>query len=811
MTGLTRYAGMKLLPGRSLTALLTVMALSFGLAGVVDGALPAASAAVVITPHGSARQVYATGLPRGAAVRLVDARGRVVRTQRASGLGAVLFRDVRPGGYRLRVGGTTSPAVKVHREAAAPWDPEIYGQTIPANGYGYLTTRDGTKLAISVHPPTSPATLGVGLPSGVALPDLPVGDYTAPYPTLIEYAGYGYADPKGPQNGIAVLANLMGFAVVDVNMRGTGCSGGAYDFFEPLQQLDAYDVIETVARQPWVKGHKVGMMGISYGGISQLFTAQLNPPSLAAIAPLSTIDSVATTLFPGGIINDGFALAWAKERVHDALPSGPNAGQDYARAQIAAGDRTCAANQAMHSQALDLLGKVRANEHYVPATADPLDPVTFVHRIRVPVFLACQFEDEQTGGHCPALVRHFTGTSKKWFTFTNGAHIDSLDPSTFNRLYDFLEIYVARQAPLVNSAAVRAAAPLIYQQAMGLPSSQLLALPADPIQLQPTLAGAQRAFEALPQVTVDFDNGAGASPTGDRTAGNPYAGYQATFPSLPAPGTRAASWFLQPNGALTSRKARATYAARFRADPRATPLNSYRGNTGSGGLWGNSSQWTYDWRPNPAGTAVSFVTPPLTRDTTVLGAGAVYLWVRSSATDVDLQATVTEVRPDGRETFVQNGWQRASERALAGRKGSLLKQPSTVLEPFPKMTAGSVRAMPKDRFVKVAIPLYYEGHAYRTGSRLRITVSGVNGSQPIWSFAETKPRGKVARIVIGLGRKMPSRLVLPVVPVEVPTALPACHSLRNEPCRTYRPTANATTRVVHRHGRWVPMSGPGHG
>jgi predicted acyl esterase len=55
-----------------------------------------------------------------------------------------------------------------------------------------------------------------------------------PYPTLIEYSGYGYADPSGPVNGIAVLANLMGFAVVDVNMRGTGCSGGAYDFFEPL-------------------------------------------------------------------------------------------------------------------------------------------------------------------------------------------------------------------------------------------------------------------------------------------------------------------------------------------------------------------------------------------------------------------------------------------------------------------------------------------------------------------------------------------------------------------------------------------------
>ncbi len=42
--------------------------------------------------------------------------------------------------------------------------------------------------------------------------------------------------------------------------------------------------------------------------------------------------------------------------------------------------------------------------------------------------MACQLEDEQTGGHCPDLAEHMTGTNLKWFTFTNGAHIDSLDP-----------------------------------------------------------------------------------------------------------------------------------------------------------------------------------------------------------------------------------------------------------------------------------------------------------------------------------------------------------------------------------------------
>src|SRR5258708_40253418 len=140
----------------------------------------------------------------------------------------------------------------------------------------------------------------------------------------------------------------MGFTVVDVNMRGTGCSGGAFDFFEPLQSLDGYDVVETVAHQPWVAHGKVGMMGISYGGISQLFTAQTQPPDLAAIAPLSVIDQTQTTLYPGGILNTAFAVTWAQERQHEALPADPNAdpndpsygGQPNAHQPVAQRDHT---------------------------------------------------------------------------------------------------------------------------------------------------------------------------------------------------------------------------------------------------------------------------------------------------------------------------------------------------------------------------------------------------------------------------------------------------------------------------------------
>ncbi len=449
-----------------------------------------ASAAEAYTARGSVEQVYVRGVTPGAQMSLLNGAGTVVATRPANSLGGLLFRNVVPGtGYRVRpaAGGTASGPLTVLSSQSAPPSTSVYNQTLPSDGYGYLTTRDGTQLAINVHPPQD-VTDVLPLPDGVVIPPVPAG----PTPTLIEYSGYGYADPAGPQSGIAVLANLMGFTVVDVNMRGTGCSGGAFDFFETLQSLDGYDIVETVARQSWAANGKVGMMGISYGGISQLFTAAKQPPSLAAISPLSVLDQTQTTLYPGGILNTGFAVAWAQERIHDAKAASATDGQPWAYKRIQEGDEDCRKNQDLHPEAVDLMAKIRANDHYVPEVADPLSPLTFVDKIKVPTFMACQWTDEQTGGHCPTLAKRFTGTSRKWFSFTNGTHVDSLAPENFNRWYDFLQLYVAKQAPATKSALIKAAAPVIYQEAMGITG---VTLPPDPIQLEPTYEAALAAFE----------------------------------------------------------------------------------------------------------------------------------------------------------------------------------------------------------------------------------------------------------------------------------------------------------------------------
>jgi uncharacterized protein len=716
-----------------------------------------ATAGAKVVAHGSVEQVDVTGAKPGSLLRLLDRRERTVGTQRAGRLGAALFRDVKPGsGYRLKVGhaGPLEQVTVLSRRSAPP-DTKLYrSQKLPAPGYGYLTTRDGTQLAINVQ--------------------LPGPKAKGPYPTLVEYSGYGYANPAGGESSIAQVATLLGYAVVDVNMRGTGCSGGAFDYFEPLQGLDGYDVIETVARQPWVLNHKPGMLGISYGGISQLFVAATAPPSLAAITPLSVIDNTATTLYPGGLLNTGFALSWAKDRVHDAKPASATGGQAWALKRIQGGDKTCKANQALHAEAVDLLAKSRANFYYNAKVADPLAPATFVQKIKVPTFLACQLTDEQTGGHCPDLASRFTGTAHKWFTFTNGTHIDSLDPTTFNRWYDFLELYVARRAPNLP-AALKNLAPVVFQTTTGIKG---ITLPDDPLQGLPSYGEALAAFEAQLPVRVLFDNGAGGS-----APGVPLPGFEQSFPSWPLPGTTATAFYLGGGGALTDAPPAAATADQFTYNKAARPVTSFSGNTGPGGLWGATPQ--YRWVPNPAGTAVSYVTAPLGADTVVVGPGALDAWIKSSVPALDLQVTVSEVRPDGQETFVQNGWLRGTGRKLDAKK-------STPLEPVPSLTKSDDAPLPTDRYAEVQVPLYHQAHAYRAGSRIKVTIAAPSGDQPIWAFGTSLPKG-TATVAVAATPAMPSHLLLPVVPgIAVPTPLPPCPGLRGEPCRPYEAPANTT-------------------
>ncbi len=93
----------------------------------------------------------------------------------------------------------------------------------------------------------------------------------------------------------------QGYAVANVDPRGTGHSEGNIDMFGSIDAQDGYDFIEWVAQQYWCSG-KVGMGGNSCVAMTQLRIAATQPPHLTCIAPWeATVDTYSESLYEGGI------------------------------------------------------------------------------------------------------------------------------------------------------------------------------------------------------------------------------------------------------------------------------------------------------------------------------------------------------------------------------------------------------------------------------------------------------------------------------------------------------------------------------
>jgi putative CocE/NonD family hydrolase len=132
----------------------------------------------------------------------------------------------------------------------------------------------------------------IPLPDGIQLSAriwLPEDADEDPVPALLEYLPYRKDDETAARDAVRhpYLAG-HGYASVRVDMRGSGDSGGLLlDEYLPQEQLDALEVIDWLAAQPWCSG-AVGVFGISWGGFNALQVAARQPPALKAVIAVST-------------------------------------------------------------------------------------------------------------------------------------------------------------------------------------------------------------------------------------------------------------------------------------------------------------------------------------------------------------------------------------------------------------------------------------------------------------------------------------------------------------------------------------------
>ncbi|MDO9354975.1 MAG: CocE/NonD family hydrolase [Solirubrobacteraceae bacterium] len=168
-----------------------------------------------------------------------------------------------------------------------------------------IPMRDGIKLRADVYVPTDPAT---GAPA------------TGPFPVILSETPYGkQLSALVPDPSVAELTGYQpalikrGYVQVIVDVRGAGGSEGNFDLLSPTEQADSVEVIDFVSKLPNTTG-KVGMLGHSYVGITQLLAAGKvgkNSPLKAIFPIMSANDPYRELASDGGLLNLASVPAYA--------------------------------------------------------------------------------------------------------------------------------------------------------------------------------------------------------------------------------------------------------------------------------------------------------------------------------------------------------------------------------------------------------------------------------------------------------------------------------------------------------------------
>lgn len=179
-----------------------------------------------------------------------------------------------------------------------PAPPDLSGTDGP---YGVAVVRnldiplgDGRVLRADLYQPTDPDTGAVA---------------DGPFPVIVGMTPYGKSNaataPTPGGDGVNLDLVRHGYLALAVDIPGTGISDGRFDLFDHAEAIAGAEVVEWAAQLPRSTG-KVGMIGLSYMAVVQLFTAaQVGPDSpLEAIFPMAaTVDPYRDLFTSGGALN----------------------------------------------------------------------------------------------------------------------------------------------------------------------------------------------------------------------------------------------------------------------------------------------------------------------------------------------------------------------------------------------------------------------------------------------------------------------------------------------------------------------------
>lgn len=464
----------------------------------------------------------------------------------------------------------------------------------------YVAVRDGTRIAIDFLRPTKGGVL-----------------HQEPLPVVWEQRRYLRAviDPSGRiysqlDREDHPMRKLLphGYIFVVADVRGAGASFGTrVDPTPPPESLDAYDITEWIAAQPWCSG-RVGMYGISYGASAQFMAARAQPPHLKAIFPEMSMFDLYDLCYPGGIYRHTLMLGWQQQVRAMDLSQGQRAApvdEDRDQHLLAEAIRQHQGNfDVSRAAQLPFRDAALAQEGKVYVDNSPVSYVNEVNKSGVAIYQRAGWYDMYPRD---MLLWHVNLHAPKKIAIGPWDHYQShgLDRGTeMLRWFDYWLKGIDN--------GIMDEPPVLYY-VMGAPADRALRwakqwpLPEAKLRKYHLASGPSGSVRAV--------NDGLLSPS----AGKPGADfYTVDYTTSSGPRTR----------------------------------------------WTGGPTAYTDMTPNDQ-KALTYTTEPLVQPVEVVGHPVMHIWLQSPAEDIDVFAYLEEIDAQGRSHYITEGCLRASHRALA--------------------------------------------------------------------------------------------------------------------------------------------------
>jgi len=176
-----------------------------------------------------------------------------------------------------------------------------------------IPMRDGVRLIGNLWRPATDARCPVVLGVHGYHPEGQTGPIT---PAAISSAQWRHPHQERTnaslESGDPNFFARRGYAHMVLNVRGTGKSGGEWQYCGPLEVDDVCEAIAWLAAQPWCDGNVV-MFGVSYFARMQFLVASRQPPALKALfCPWGNTDLYRDIAYRGGILGYQWPVGWSQ-------------------------------------------------------------------------------------------------------------------------------------------------------------------------------------------------------------------------------------------------------------------------------------------------------------------------------------------------------------------------------------------------------------------------------------------------------------------------------------------------------------------